>query len=319
LVLAAGLTLTAASAAFAAPGANHSQTGSSSATTQGIDTQIQQATLGLYALDSRLHAWRARVASLQAAAVAVRQRQATIRQELDAAQTMLELGQRRLALNLRTLYEQGNVDPVAVMLGARTFAKGIRQLEDLKSVADDSRRIVAATSAARRRLIQSRVHLSAEELRLVHSLVAARTAERNVANAAAARAAYLSSLSTKERLRAAQVRTVVATAQAVQQKSQRLQPTTPPPPAAGGRKLVVSATCYDLPGKTATGIPVGRGVVAVDPSVIPLGSRLYVPGYGHGIAADVGSGIRGAVIDLWFPTYAQCAAWGRRTVTLTVY
>jgi 3D (Asp-Asp-Asp) domain-containing protein len=319
LVLAAGLTLTAASAAFAAPGANHSQTGSSSATTQGIDTQIQQATLGLYALDSRLHAWRARVASLQAAAVAVRQRQATIRQELDAAQTMLELGQRRLALNLRTLYEQGNVDPVAVMLGARTFAKGIRQLEDLKSVADDSRRIVAATSAARRRLIQSRVHLSAEELRLVHSLAAARTAERNVANALAARAAYLSSLSTKERLRAAQVRTVVATAQAVQQKSQRLQPTTPPPPAAGGRKLVVSATCYDLPGKTATGIPVGRGVVAVDPSVIPLGSRLYVPGYGHGIAADVGSGIRGAVIDLWFPTFAQCAAWGRRTVTLTVY
>jgi 3D (Asp-Asp-Asp) domain-containing protein len=66
-------------------------------------------------------------------------------------------------------------------------------------------------------------------------------------------------------------------------------------------------------------MPVGRGVVAVDPSVIPLGSRMRIPGYGNGVAADVGSGIKGAVIDLWFPTYAECAAWGRRTVTITIY
>jgi 3D (Asp-Asp-Asp) domain-containing protein len=115
------------------------------------------------------------------------------------------------------------------------------------------------------------------------------------------------------------VRNVVKTAQAVEQKAQRLQPRPPPPPATGGRRLVVSATCYDLPGTTATGMPVGHGVVAVDPSVISLGSRLYIPGYGHGVAADVGSGIRGRIIDLWFSTYAQCAAWGRRTVTITIY
>jgi 3D (Asp-Asp-Asp) domain-containing protein len=65
-------------------------------------------------------------------------------------------------------------------------------------------------------------------------------------------------------------------------------------------------------------MPVGLGVVAVDPSVIPLGTRLYVPGYGNGVAADVGGGIKGAVIDLWMPP-AQCAAWGRRTVTITIY
>jgi len=80
----------------------------------------------------------------------------------------------------------------------------------------------------------------------------------------------------------------------------------------------VSATCYDLPGHTATGMPVGQGVVAVDPSVIPLGTRIYVPGYGNGVAADVGSAIKGDTIDLWMPS-AQCAAWGRRTVTITIY
>jgi len=80
----------------------------------------------------------------------------------------------------------------------------------------------------------------------------------------------------------------------------------------------VSATCYDLPGSTATGMPVGQGVVAVDPSVIALGSRMYVPGYGNGVAADVGGGIKGDTIDLWM-TPSQCAAWGRRTVTITIY
>jgi 3D (Asp-Asp-Asp) domain-containing protein len=82
--------------------------------------------------------------------------------------------------------------------------------------------------------------------------------------------------------------------------------------------LVVSATCYDLPGRTATGMPVGPGVVAVDPSVIPLGTRMNVPGYGNGVAADVGGGIKGDTIDLWM-TPSQCAAWGRRTVTITIY
>jgi 3D (Asp-Asp-Asp) domain-containing protein len=81
----------------------------------------------------------------------------------------------------------------------------------------------------------------------------------------------------------------------------------------------VSSTGYSLPGHTATGIPVGWGVVAVDPSVIPLGSRLTIPGYGEGVAADRGSAVRGAMIDLWFPTLAQARAWGRRTITITIH
>ena len=118
-------------------------------------------------------------------------------------------------------------------------------------------------------------------------------------------------------MRAQQVRTVAAAASAAQQKSRQIQPTTSPPPT-GKHQLTVSATCYDLSGTTATGMPVGPGVVAVDPSVIPLGTRMYVPGYGNGVAADVGGGIQGATIDLWMQP-SQCAAWGRRTITITVY
>jgi 3D (Asp-Asp-Asp) domain-containing protein len=97
-------------------------------------------------------------------------------------------------------------------------------------------------------------------------------------------------------------------------------PATPSPPAtARPRTLTVVASGYALPGRTATGIRVGWGVVAVDPSVIPLGTRLTIPGYGEGVAADVGSAIKGARIDLWFPTRAKALEWGLRTVTITVY
>jgi len=57
----------------------------------------------------------------------------------------------------------------------------------------------------------------------------------------------------------------------------------------------------------------------VDPSVIPLGTRMTIPGYGEGVAADTGGAIQGATIDLWFPTAADAAAWGRRTVTITLH
>jgi 3D (Asp-Asp-Asp) domain-containing protein len=84
-------------------------------------------------------------------------------------------------------------------------------------------------------------------------------------------------------------------------------------------KLRVETVAYSLPGRTAIGLPVGRGIVAVDPKVIPLRTRLFVPGYGRAIAADVGTAIKGRIIDLWFPTLDEARAWGRRSVVITVY
>ena len=62
----------------------------------------------------------------------------------------------------------------------------------------------------------------------------------------------------------------------------------------------------------------GWGIAAVDPSVIPLGTHIVIPGYGEAVAADTGASIVGSTIDLWFPSAAQAYAWGRRTVTIAV-
>jgi 3D (Asp-Asp-Asp) domain-containing protein len=88
--------------------------------------------------------------------------------------------------------------------------------------------------------------------------------------------------------------------------------------AAAGTTLTVVATGYALPGSTSTGLPVGWGIAAVEPSEIPLGTRYVVPGYGVAVAADTGGAIVGSTIDLWFPSAAQAYAWGRRTVTISL-
>ncbi|MEW8979508.1 MAG: G5 domain-containing protein [Symbiobacterium sp.] len=91
-------------------------------------------------------------------------------------------------------------------------------------------------------------------------------------------------------------------------------------------ELEMIATAYtpgpesnpDGSGLTYTGIPARRGVVAVDPSVIPLYTRVYVEGYGPAVAADTGGAIRGNRIDVCFDTLEEALAWGVRRVRVYV-
>lgn len=64
-------------------------------------------------------------------------------------------------------------------------------------------------------------------------------------------------------------------------------------------------------GKTASGTAARRGTIAADTSVFPLGTVLWVPGYGYGRVEDRGSGIRGYHIDLFFPRHAEAERCGR--------
>ncbi|WZY01409.1 peptidoglycan-binding protein [Bacillus sp. FSL W7-1360] len=83
-----------------------------------------------------------------------------------------------------------------------------------------------------------------------------------------------------------------------------------------------TAYCNGCSGVTSTGIDLranpNQKVVAVDPNVIPLGSRVYVEGYGEAIAGDTGGAIKGHKIDLYMQTKDEAYAFGRRTVNVTV-
>ncbi|MFJ7825988.1 LysM peptidoglycan-binding domain-containing protein [Psychrobacillus sp. NPDC096623] len=83
-----------------------------------------------------------------------------------------------------------------------------------------------------------------------------------------------------------------------------------------------TASCAGCSGITATGINLkanpNQKVISVDPNVIPLGSKVWVEGYGEAIAGDTGGAIKGNKIDIFIPTKQEALNWGRKTVTVKV-
>ena len=109
--------------------------------------------------------------------------------------------------------------------------------------------------------------------------------------------------------------------QAAQQQQQQSQQ------QASGKSMTVEATAYTAncagcSGTTATGVNLksnpNQRVIAVDPSVIPLGSKVYVEGYGQAVAADTGGAIKGNRIDVFVSSDNAAQDWGRRSVKITV-
>lgn len=97
--------------------------------------------------------------------------------------------------------------------------------------------------------------------------------------------------------------------------------------SSSGKVITMVATGYDNSWKSNypyygqpsyTGLPLQRGVVATDPNVIPMGTRLYVAGYGEAIAADQGGAIKGNRIDLYFDSHQEAMNWGIKTVKVTI-
>lgn len=93
------------------------------------------------------------------------------------------------------------------------------------------------------------------------------------------------------------------------------------------KELTVTATAYTAScdgcsGITSTGIDLNANpnqkVVAVDPTVIPLGSKVWVEGYGEAIAGDIGGAIKGNKIDVYMPSYDDAINWGRKTVKVKI-
>ena len=251
----------------------------------------------------------------------------------------------RIATLLRRLYMDGDADPIAVLLGARSLPGMLAGIEALERATLRNRDLAA----------EARTHARTLRVRLERLRTGSRRAlprrsgggRRGVAGSRqpplrsgrrspgsggdSVSAAHASPRSSAARRRRSVPRR--ASRGRVRPRSppslRRRRPATAPAPLrepsaprapcrrAGRSSSTRSPTT--CPGGRRAACPVGVGVIAVDPTVIPLGTRVFVPGYGPAVAADVGSAIKGAVIDLWMPSTAAARAWGRRTVTITVY
>lgn len=288
-----------------------------------------QSALGsLTAIESRLSQAQAELASFRARSAEVRAQRREVGRELGIVRTALGITQRALARRLQTVYEEGHTDVLAVILGASSLDEALSAVETIDLAARQDESLLDRARTTSRRLARLSRSLAAKQRELDQLAAAKAAAAASLADARAQRLRTIASLGAARSANTGRIARLDARARTL--ASVQASPPTPVvapgapslpagPASAGVRSLTVLATGYALPGRTATGRRVGWGVVAVDPSVIPLGSRLAIPGYGMGVAADTGGAIAGARIDLWFPTVAQAHSWGSRTVTITIY
>ena len=293
-----------------------------------LTARSHAALLSLYSLDTQLARARARLSALQAQAATLRAQQLLAKREQAIAQDAWRKTAAALGNHLRAIYEQGEPDAISIVLGASSVDDAMTRLDAIERTARVDRQTVAQARAAQQTLARLRNELELRAQRVAGLEAQAVQTATVLVQARAQRVAYLASLGRQRTLNAHEIARLQASAKRITARSQTIATPTLPsavPSASpataisGEQQLTVSATGYALGGTTATGMPVGWGVVAVDPSVIPLGTRMSIPGYGEGVAADTGSAVQGATIDLWFPTLAEAMAWGRRTVTITLH
>jgi 3D (Asp-Asp-Asp) domain-containing protein len=245
---------------------------------------------------------------------------ASVRLRLDVTRKNAVTAERRLSALVRDLYEQQGSDPLAIVLGAQSLEDMISTLDDLSRSAQTNQQVVRFSRHASDALKKLAGTLAGEDAHLRALEQAAARTEASLVATRGARSALVSKLVAQRALNDAEITKIDAAATAT-------AAATPQPVAAaavvsapaGAHTITVTATGYATQGTTASGLPVGWGTLAVDPSVIPLGTRVSVPGYGDAVAADTGSAVQGATIDLWFPTVQQALSWGRRVVTVTLH
>jgi cystine transport system substrate-binding protein len=331
-------------AVLAAPAVSGAITSHSPSTLRAHDAALaaksRAAVLELYSLDQHLAGAQSRLNTLQQQTQSLRAERVSLAQQLRIAKRGTTIAQGRVAARLRALYEQGNVEPLEIVFGAKTIDEAMTNLDSLSRMTNQGEDVIRELKSARVTLGAAARRLAAREAELAAATQQARATANALAATRADRSSYIGSLAAQRRLTQQQISTLVAQSEAARIRSQQLirassasatsmvsSGTAPAaitlasaaPAVSGGRTITVSATGYALSGTTATGLPVGWGVVAVDPAVIPLGTHMTIPGYGEAVAADTGGSVIGTTIDLWFPTVAQANAWGRRTVTISLH
>lgn len=265
-------------------------------------------------LDSEINGISGRLAELEERSARLEGRIGRVEDEISTSRRRLAVKRGALAARTRSIYVNGRSNTLVMLMSSEGVDDFIRRSEYLENVNRRDAQLVVATRAEAARLEASLGELrdSKAEIDRVASdlrsrkkrLVESRAEKRRLLAGAGAAAGRVQEQSAR-----------------VEAKMERLNPEPAGRPT--GRVLVMVATAYSpeepgLTDTTASGLKAQRGVVAVDPRVIPLGTRVHVEGYGNAIAADTGSAIKGMRIDLCFDTLAECNAYGRRTVRVTI-
>jgi 3D (Asp-Asp-Asp) domain-containing protein/peptidoglycan hydrolase CwlO-like protein len=275
------------------------------------DTKVKDVVV----LDAEINGLDSRIVELEAESD-------RLASEISDTEEAIESGRRRLGSKkeslsdrARQMYINGKPSKVVALFTSEDISEFMKRSEYLDKIAAEDTRLIKCIKDESAGLDQSLADLKEQKRKTDDVASDLRSRKERLSEAKSDREEVLASTG-------ADREHVESESRAVEEKIEKVNPPGPPPNRSG-RVLTMEATAYSalepgLTDTTASGLKAQRGVVAVDPGVIPLGTRLHVEGYGYAIAADTGSAIKGNRIDLCFNTLEEVYAYGRRTVRVEI-
>ncbi len=274
-----------------------------------LAAQSRSAVVQLYALQSQLNAAQARLAAVQSRVADVQAQQASARYQLKIDRRVLAVTQKRLRERLVFLYESKQPDAFSTFLGSSSLGQASNRAEAVASIASQDHTVIQQTRTARTALHRLSHKLAVRAARLQSLEASAAQAATALGSAKAAKANFIAGLAAQQRANSSQISSLESQAKQAEARSR----------AVAAQQAVNPVPAPSAPTQGPAGPGQSLTVVAVDPNVIPLGTRMTIPGYGEGVAADTGGAIVGNRIDVWVPNGTAASAWGVRTVTITLH
>lgn len=266
-------------------------------------------------IDSEINSLNERITGLKSKSQSLRSKIASAEKEILSNRDELSNQKDKLNARVRAIYMNGRSDTLINLMTSDDFSDFMIKREYTERIAANDSKLVVETKRKAEQLEEMVAGLKQKEKESDTLLNDLDSRRDDLEKTKKERERKLAAAGPKQ----AEVEQQSSRAAS---KIEEINPADSTPPPAG-KEIEMNATAYSpeepgLSDSTATGLKAQKGVVAVDPSFIPLGTRLYVDGYGYAIAADTGSAIKGNRIDLCYNTLQEALSFGRRKVKVKI-
>ena len=271
-------------------------------------------------LDSEINTCKTRITQLEAKSEALGARIEALGPEIQSRKSKLVSQRKALSARARSMYINGRTSTLVMLADSKGVSDFFERRDMLAKVAQKDAQLIGEVKVQAAQLQSSLAELKQSKGDVDAAGAEVRSRQQRLVSSRAEKSALIARAG-------AQSDAVVAQSGKVETKMTQINsPSTPAPAVTGkrtGNVMMMLATGYSpqepgLDENTASGMKAQHGVVAVDPRVIPLGTRLNVEGYGNCIAGDTGSAIKGNRIDLCFDTLAECNAYNTGMVRVEI-
>lgn len=274
------------------------------ASSSNTDTMVKD----LVTYDSEINGLKTKLTELDSKSASLEARIESVGSKIEARRQRLESKRQALNARVRSIYVNGHTSKLVMLVSAKGVDDYMNRADMMHKMAQKDSQLITETKAEAGALQASMTQLKSDKKEVERVSADLRTRKDRLEKSRSERASLISAAGAKSPQ-------VVAQSTQIETKIKQINPPVTVNGRPSGKVLQMVATAYSpeepgLDDHTASGMRATRGVVAVDPRVIPLGTRLNVEGYGNCIAGDTGSAIKGNRIDLCFDTLQEMNAYG---------